>query len=110
MLAYLVTNLATGSKYIGITKFSLRERWSGHRSSARPGGPSTPIARALRKYGEAAFRIEVIACMFQKVGTTSHVGVMVPLVVLFLKRLGRSIPRQVNDRQRTRIHERLCHV
>jgi hypothetical protein len=61
MLAYLVTNLATGSKYIGITKFSLRERWSGHRSSARPGGPSTPIARALRKYGEAAFRIEVIA-------------------------------------------------
>lgn len=61
-LAYLITNTTNGRRYIGITsEHTVARRWWRHQNSARTGLP-TPLARAIRKHGAAAFTIEAIGC------------------------------------------------
>ncbi len=56
---YLVTNILNGKVYVGLTISSLEQRLKQHFASARRGRKSA-FSNALRKYGEAAFKIELI--------------------------------------------------
>lgn len=58
--AYVITNLVSGKRYIGITRRALHRRWSDHKVSARKGA-KTALAGAIRKYGEGSFSIQQIA-------------------------------------------------
>jgi group I intron endonuclease len=58
-VVYRITNRATGAAYIGITASSAAERFAAHwKASKREDGA---LYRAFRKYGKAAFSVEVIA-------------------------------------------------
>lgn len=61
-IAYLVTCVPTGKQYVGITARSLHRRWYEHAidAKARPG--RNPLRRAIAKYGEAQFTVEVVCC------------------------------------------------
>lgn len=61
MIAYLITNLITGRVYVGITRNALHTRWRQHLYVAYR-GVNTSLAKAIRKYGAAAFSVEEIAC------------------------------------------------
>lgn len=56
---YLVTNTVKGKVYVGLTITSLEHRLKQHFAAARRGRKSA-FANALRKYGDAAFKIELI--------------------------------------------------
>src|SRR5579872_118024 len=58
--AYLVTCLVSGHEYVGITYRDINRRWNEHIWSAKRGS-STPLARAIRKYGVDAFEFKEIA-------------------------------------------------
>jgi len=51
---YLITNLLNHKKYVGITKFSLEERFSQHTKKG------FLLTEAIKKYGEQKFSIELI--------------------------------------------------
>ncbi len=51
---YLITNLFNLKKYVGITKFSLEERFSQHTKRG------FILTEAIKKYGEQKFSIEVV--------------------------------------------------
>lgn len=61
-LAYKITCLANGKSYIGITKRSIKARWSDHCEAAAIGGRRHRLAAAMRKYGVEQFEIHPIAC------------------------------------------------
>lgn len=56
---YKVTNTINGKFYIGQTIMRLSARWSKHKQDARKGA-GWVLAAAIRKYGEGAFKIEVV--------------------------------------------------
>jgi group I intron endonuclease len=56
---YLATNRVNGKRYIGKTKNTIKQRFDGHFASARKGA-KTAFARAIRKYGEEHFSIEIL--------------------------------------------------
>lgn len=60
MIVYAITNLINGKRYIGITEYSLKRRWSGHKKYARDGA-KTAIHRAMAKYGIENFAIVELA-------------------------------------------------
>ena len=57
---YLVTNIINGKAYVGITIGSLEQRLKQHFSAVRRGRKSA-FCNAVRKYGEGAFRIELLS-------------------------------------------------
>lgn len=59
MFVYKITNTQNGKLYIGVTIRTLENRWIRHKSSALKGSMS-PIHRAIRKYGETNFTIELV--------------------------------------------------
>jgi group I intron endonuclease len=59
MFIYLATNRVNGKPYVGKTEKTLETRWKWHLNSARKGGPNL-IHRALRKYGDDAFSLQII--------------------------------------------------
>ena len=61
-LIYLVTNVATGERYVGLTvcvdrsgKETLRWRWHRHVQRARDHGKGWKLCEAIRAYGEGSF-------------------------------------------------------
>lgn len=56
MIVYCALNLINGKRYVGITVRSLHARIVGHRYA------KSPLGKAIRKYGESAFKFEVIDC------------------------------------------------
>jgi group I intron endonuclease len=60
VLVYLATNTVNGKKYIGKTVRTLQQRWSQHKSNALTQNSQTYFHRAIRKYGAAAFTVEVL--------------------------------------------------
>jgi len=57
---YMVTLRGKGTYYIGQTTFGIGYRWSQHKSAARL-RPASHFHRAIQKYGEDAFDVEVLA-------------------------------------------------
>jgi group I intron endonuclease len=57
---YLLTNTVNGKPYVGQAKV-MWQRWKAHCTAARRDCP-LPIHRALRKYGDDAFSLQVIEC------------------------------------------------
>lgn len=62
MLAYSITNLKNGKRYIGITSGALEVRWAQHLRSVANGSKAT-IHRAIRRYGADMFVVEQIASL-----------------------------------------------
>jgi group I intron endonuclease len=61
VIAYLVTNIVNGKRYIGITSKTLKRRWGYHlRGSTKD--PHGILGRAIAKHGSGRFRVEEIAC------------------------------------------------
>ena len=57
-IIYLITNLVTGMKYVGLTSNSLRRRFNEHCKSAKRGkGGKLSLQEAIREYGEKNFTI-----------------------------------------------------
>lgn len=56
MIVYAITNLVNGKRYIGITEYSLKRRWGGHKKYVRDGA-KTALHRAMRKHGIENFAI-----------------------------------------------------
>lgn len=56
---YLITNTVNCKVYVGLTITSLHQRLNQHFSSARSGRKSA-FSNAIKKYGEEAFRIELL--------------------------------------------------
>jgi group I intron endonuclease len=59
MLIYLATNRVNGKPYVGKTEKTIETRWKWHLNSARKGSPNL-IHRALRKYGDDAFSLQIV--------------------------------------------------
>jgi group I intron endonuclease len=53
---YLISNLVNGKVYIGQTSKPISIRWGNHKSQSR-NGKQSPLAKAIRKYGESAFSV-----------------------------------------------------
>jgi len=60
MIAYLITNLINGRKYVGITSQPLLKRWCEHKNEAIK-RPKKILHRAMASYGVEFFRIEIIS-------------------------------------------------
>lgn len=59
MIIYKITNKKNGKVYIGMTTTSLKSRWYLHKRSAN-NNSTTLMGRAIQKYGEDAFSLEII--------------------------------------------------
>jgi len=54
---YVITHIATGMKYVGISRVGMGRRWQGHASRARIGVPGL-LYDAIRAFGEEAFTLQ----------------------------------------------------
>lgn len=62
-IIYLITNGINGNRYIGLTRFGIKARWTQHLYKARA-GVKTYLYAAMRKYGAENFEIvEVASCL-----------------------------------------------
>ena len=58
-MIYKITNTVTGDFYIGFTSKTLEERFKKHLANAKSGS-NTYLYKAIRKYGEQSFQIEIL--------------------------------------------------
>ena len=56
---YSIINIINGKRYIGLTKQSVKQRWSGHLSDSKR-KKNYLFNRAIRKYGPDAFKCEIL--------------------------------------------------
>lgn len=70
MIVYKITNKINNKVYIGLTTQSLKYRWGRHVTEARNPNNCKHLYKAMRKYGENNFMIEIIEETddFQKLG------------------------------------------
>jgi group I intron endonuclease len=59
-LIYLITNIVNGKQYVGQTKRTLKQRWSGHICDAITCGKGGRLNNAIRKHGKYNFIMETI--------------------------------------------------
>lgn len=62
MFVYVILNPRNGKRYIGVTTVSVAGRWAQHVAAAK-GGKTTPLHRAIRKYGAETFVVEELAAL-----------------------------------------------
>lgn len=60
-IIYLITCLPTSKRYVGLTRKGLHHRWRKHKGQAFNKNSSTPLARAMRRYGVDAFSMETLS-------------------------------------------------
>lgn len=58
-IVYKISNVINNKVYIGITKRTLQWRWSCHKSAARLGSDAK-FHKAIRKYGESNWQLEIL--------------------------------------------------
>lgn len=64
---YKITNLINNKIYIGQTKQHYLDRWTQHKSHARTNSSNHKLAKAIRKYGEENFFVEVVEkCSYEE--------------------------------------------
>jgi group I intron endonuclease len=64
---YKITNTVNNKAYIGVTTQSNpNERWSNHKSHNRQGNGCPFLMKAFKKYGEDAFKFEVLIICFDE--------------------------------------------
>lgn len=88
MYVYRIINTVNGRAYIGVTTCTLAKRWREHRCAAKTGIEHV-LYRAMRKYGEAAFRME---CLYEASSVEEMFAVERGLVALH----GTRTPRGYN--------------
>lgn len=64
---YVVTCANTPKKYVGLTRMSLDQRWRHHVRVALEKGAGTPLAKAIREFGESSFSINVLEANLDQV-------------------------------------------
>lgn len=57
---YKITNKVNNKVYIGKTYIGYQNRWKGHTIDAYRNDKDTKLYRAIRKYGEESFTIELL--------------------------------------------------
>lgn len=57
---YLITNTATGERYVGVTSMSVAIRWGQHKWKAM-NAPNTKFYHSLAKHGPEAFEVTALA-------------------------------------------------
>jgi len=57
---YVITHVASGRQYVGITRFAVKERWKAHCYGAFVRQCIYPLHSAMREFGEDAFSVECI--------------------------------------------------
>jgi group I intron endonuclease len=62
-IIYLITNLINDKKYVGLTTTTLERRWASHKCASSGCGA---LSRAIKKYGQDNFKIEIIFQTFNK--------------------------------------------
>lgn len=80
---YLITNLKNSKQYVGITKFSLEERFSQHTKKG------FLLTEAINKYGKHLFSIELI----EEVETVEKAY---ELEILYIKKYNTKVPNGYN--------------
>ena len=60
MFIYKITNITNQKCYVSSTKRSLKKRFKAHLYEARKNVDDMYLHRAMRKYGEINFQIELI--------------------------------------------------
>lgn len=60
MYVYLITNEVSGSVYVGITRTSIKRRFSAHKCAAKRGVKQSILYDAMRSYGVDNFSIRVL--------------------------------------------------
>lgn len=63
MNVYMITNIVTNKKYIGVTKGTIKRRISTHFQNARNGRKEL-LYNSIRKHGQQNFKVEHIASSF----------------------------------------------
>lgn len=66
-LIYKHTNLKNGKMYVGQTRYTMLQRWSGHLKDAFMKESSAPFHNAIRKYGEECWHHEILEDNIQTV-------------------------------------------
>jgi group I intron endonuclease len=59
-VVYLVTNNVTGVEYVGQTVHGIARRWSHHVAAAASSRYTSPLLRAINKYGKESFSIIIL--------------------------------------------------
>lgn len=59
MYLYKITNIISGSIYIGVTKTTIKQRFSSHKCASKRGNPGK-LYDAMRSYGIDKFEIEML--------------------------------------------------
>jgi group I intron endonuclease len=57
---YLITNTITGRLYVGLTERTMKKRWSEHIQDSRRPDPDCLLAKAIRRHGPSAFKIDIL--------------------------------------------------
>lgn len=61
MIVYQVQNVSNDKSYVGKTKRTLEQRWREHVHNAITGRKEMTLYAAIRKYGPAGFRLNILA-------------------------------------------------
>ena len=68
MYLYKITNIVTNTFYIGVTSYSLNQRFSAHKCAAKRNDPNkrSKLYDAMRSYGINNFKIELLGSFATK--------------------------------------------
>lgn len=60
MRVYIITNMVNGKQYVGVTSQTIQARFLEHKKSSRHPNRKRKLLRAMRKYGEENFKVELL--------------------------------------------------
>lgn len=60
MRVYIITNMINGKQYVGVTSQTIQARFLEHKKSSRHPNSKRKLLRAIRKYGEENFKVDLL--------------------------------------------------